>query len=45
MNEFGEDLSIYVTPANHTEGEPYPEDFNKIVEDALTAAGIDWEWT
>lgn len=43
MDEFGESHSIYVWPAGHEEGDPFPEDFNDRLNDALTAAGIEWE--
>ena len=44
MNEFGETPSIYVSPVDHEEGQPYPEDFNEKLSKALADAGIDWEW-
>lgn len=43
MNEFGETPSIYVIPAGHEEGQPYPEDFWEKLGKALTDAGIEWE--
>jgi hypothetical protein len=43
-NEFGEDPAIYVWPADHEDGTPFPEDFWDKVGEALEAAGIDWEY-
>jgi hypothetical protein len=43
MNEFGEFPSIYVSPKDHVEGEPYPEDFWDRVEAGLKSVGIEWE--
>lgn len=43
MDNFGESPSIYVWPAGHEPGNPYPEDFWASVETALDAAGIAWE--
>jgi len=43
MDENGETATIYVWPANHEDGEPYPEGFWRKLSDALTAGGFEWE--
>ena len=43
MNEFGETPSIYVWPKGHEEGSEFPEDFWRMLSDALDSAGIEWE--
>lgn len=43
MNEFGETPAIYVWPADHEPGEPFPEDFYDRLRAALSAAGIGME--
>ncbi|AXH44428.1 hypothetical protein PP353_gp52 [Arthrobacter phage Kumotta] len=43
MDEFGETPSIYVWPAGHEEGEPFPDDFWGRVRDGLKAVGIECE--
>lgn len=43
MDEFGETPSIYVWPADHKEGDAYPENFWERLSDALKAAGIEYE--
>lgn len=43
MNEFGETPTIYIWPKGHTEGQPFPEDFQERFSAALAAAGIEWE--
>lgn len=42
-NEFGEDPSIYVWPADHEDGTPFPEDFWERVTEGLKSVGIEWE--
>jgi len=43
VNEFGETPSIYIWPADHEEGEPYPDDFWERVRRALATEGIEYE--
>lgn len=45
MDEFGETPTIYVWPADHEEGTPYPDDFYDRLRKALADAGIEWEAT
>lgn len=40
MNEFGESPAFYIEPADHVEGEPYPEDFYERLYEVLGAAGF-----
>ena len=44
-NEFGEDPTIYVWPADHEDGEPFPDDFWQTVTKGLKSVGIEWEST
>jgi hypothetical protein len=43
MDEFGETPSIYVWPADHIEGDSFPEDFWVRVRRGLRAEGIECE--
>ena len=43
MDEFGESRSIYVWPEGHEDGDPFPEDFWKRVDEGLKSVGIEWE--
>lgn len=43
MDEFGEWHRIYVWPAGHEEGEPFPEDFYERITQGLHSVGIEWE--
>ena len=43
MNEFGEEVSIYVWPADQEDGTPYPDDFYERISAALKTVGIEWE--
>lgn len=44
-DEFGEECSIYVWPAGHEDGQPYPDDFWEKLRAALTAGGFECEPT
>lgn len=44
MNEFGETPSLFVWPIGHEPGKEFPENWRKLIEDALRGAGFDWEW-
>ncbi len=43
MNEFGEEVSIYVWPSGQDEGEPYPDDFYERISKGLASVGLAWE--
>lgn len=43
MNEFDEEVSIYVWPKGHEDGEPYGDDFYERLWAALDAAGFEGE--
>lgn len=43
MDEYGETPSIYVWPADHEAGDPFPEDFYERLRAALKAAGFGME--
>jgi hypothetical protein len=43
VNEFGEEQSYYIWPEGHEDGQPYGDDFNQRVIDALKAAGLECE--
>jgi hypothetical protein len=43
MDEFGETPTFYIWPANHEEGDPFPEDFTSRLLAALSAAGFEAE--
>lgn len=42
-DEFGEERSFWIWPADHEDGEPYPEDFYQKVAEALRAGGFECE--
>jgi hypothetical protein len=42
-DEFGEELSIYVWPKDHVDGEPYGDDFYERLTRALDSEGLAWE--
>ena len=43
MNEFGEEVTIYVWPIEKEEGESYGDDFYERLTRALDSEGIEWE--
>jgi len=43
MNEFGEEVSIYVWPVDQKEGQPYPDDFYARISRGLASVGLGWE--
>jgi hypothetical protein len=43
MNEFGEEVTIYVWPTDVADGEPYGDDFYQRLTKALRAEQLDWE--
>jgi hypothetical protein len=43
MDEFGETHKIYVWPADHEDGDPFPDDFYDRLNTALAVAGFEWE--
>lgn len=43
MNEFDEEVSIYVWPKETEMGEPYGDDFYERLTKGLDSVGIAWE--
>lgn len=43
MNEFGEEVTVYVWPKELTEDGPYGDDFYERLTKGLDSVGILWE--